>query len=72
MGGSRRGIFRQLLASMCAFGFIWQWHGGHVNMLLWWFIPNWLGVVTESLANVIATNTVVRQWEVSGRFNGLS
>ncbi|KAK2568690.1 Protein-cysteine N-palmitoyltransferase HHAT [Acropora cervicornis] len=63
MGGSRRGIFRQLLASMCAFGFIWQWHGGHVNMLLWWFIPNWLGVVAESWANVIATNTVVRQWE---------
>lgn len=63
MGGSRRGIFRQLLASMCAFGFIWQWHGGHVNMLLWWFIPNWLGVVAESLANVIATKTVVKQWE---------
>lgn len=67
MGGSRKGIFRQLLASMCAFAFIWQWHGGHVNLLLWWFIPNWLGVVTESLANVIATKTFVKQWEVSDR-----
>ena len=63
LGGSRKGVIRQIAASFCAFAFIWQWHGGHTHTL-WWFIPNWLGVVVESLAGMVLALPSVRRLEV--------
>lgn len=62
MGGSHKGIVRQLFASICTFAFIWQWHGGDV-VTLWWFIPNWMGVVTESMASIVLAKPFVKGLE---------
>lgn len=62
MGGSRKGFIRQVAGSFLAFAFIWQWHGSHVNTL-WWFIPNWLGVVVESIAGIVLAQPSVRRFE---------
>ena len=63
MGGSRKGVIRQLTGSFLSFAFIWQWHGGHLYAL-WWFIPNWLGVVVESAAGKVLAQPSVRRMEV--------
>ena len=63
LGGSRQGIIRQMLASFCSFAFIWQWHGGHLQTL-WWFIPNWFGVVVESIAGIVLAQPSVKRLEV--------
>ena len=63
MGGSRKGVIRQLTGSFLSFAFIWQWHGGHLYAL-WWFIPNWLGVVVESAAGKVLAHPSVRRMEV--------
>lgn len=62
MGGSRKGVIRQLTGSFLSFAFIWQWHGGHLYAL-WWFIPNWLGVVVESAAGKVLAHPSVRRME---------
>jgi len=66
MGGSRKGVIRQLTGSLLSFAFIWQWHGGHLYAL-WWFIPNWLGVVVESAAGKVLAQPSVRRMEVGVR-----
>ena len=63
MGGSRKGVIRQIAGSFLAFAFVWLWHGGHVQML-WWFIPNWLGVVVESTAGIVLMLSSVKRLEV--------
>lgn len=63
MGGSRRGVIRQLLGSFLAFMFVWAWHGGHRDTL-WWFIPNWLGVAIEGIAPSIVMLPLVKKIEV--------
>jgi hypothetical protein len=63
LGGSRRGVFRQVLASFLAFGFVWAWHGGNRDTL-WWFIPNWLGVAVEGLAASLVMLPLVKNVEV--------
>ncbi|XP_031557800.1 protein-cysteine N-palmitoyltransferase HHAT-like [Actinia tenebrosa] len=62
MGGSRKGVFRQLLGSFLAFGFVWAWHGGNPDTL-WWFMPNWLGVAVEGFAENIAMSPLVMRVE---------
>ena len=64
MGGSRKGVIRQIAGSFLTFAFIWLWHGGLVHNL-WWFIPNWLGVVVESMAGIVLMLPSVKQLEVS-------
>ena len=63
LGGSRSGVFRQIVASFFAFAFIWLWHGAHVHAI-WWFIPNWIGVVVESMAGIVLKLPSVTQLEV--------
>lgn len=63
LGGSRTGVFRQIVASFSAFAFIWLWHGAHAHTV-WWFIPNWIGVVVESMAGILLKLPSVRRWEV--------
>ncbi|XP_022091250.1 protein-cysteine N-palmitoyltransferase HHAT-like [Acanthaster planci] len=46
MGGSRHGFFRQLLASMLCFSFVFVWHGLETH-LFYWALINWLGTVNE-------------------------
>ena len=70
MGGSRKGVIRQLTGSFLSFAFIWQWHGGHLYAL-WWFIPNWLGVVVESAAGKVLAQPSVRRMEVGVRDRSL-
>lgn len=62
LGGSRSGVFRQIVASFFAFAFIWLWHGAHVHTI-WWFIPNWIGVVVESMAGIVLKLPSVTQLE---------
>ncbi|EDO38150.1 predicted protein [Nematostella vectensis] len=64
MGGSRKGIPRQITGSFLAFTFVWAWHGGQVDNL-WWFIPNCLGVVIEGLAGVVSDLPEVKAREAS-------
>ena len=59
VGGSRHGIVRQIAGSFIAFTFVWIWHGGYMSTL-WWFIPNWLGVVMESLAETSLLPAVIK------------
>ena len=63
LGGSRTGVFRQIVASFSAFAFIWLWHGAHAHTV-WWFIPNWIGVVVESIAGIVLKLPSVRRLEV--------
>ncbi|XP_078350071.1 protein-cysteine N-palmitoyltransferase HHAT-like [Oculina patagonica] len=62
LGGSRKGVIRQMTGSFLAFAFIWLWHGGHVHTM-WWFIPNWLGVVVESVAGIVLMLPSVKRLE---------
>ena len=51
MGGSRKGLVRQLMASFLCFGFVAFWHGA-TELLFLWGVVNWIGVVIESLAMI--------------------
>ena len=64
VGGSRRGFARQIAGSFLAFAFIWLWHGSNMH-IMWWCIPNWLGVVVESLAGTVLLFPPVKRLEVS-------
>ena len=63
MGGSRKGFARQIAGSFLTFAFIWLWHGSNMHILLW-CIPNWLGVVVESLAGIVLLLPTVKRLEV--------
>ena len=63
LGGSRHGLLWQLVGSFLAFCFVWGWHGGH-SPSLWWFIPNWLGIVVESVSGRVLQMPAVRDLEV--------
>lgn len=62
LGGSRKGVIRQIVASFSSFAFIWLWHGGHVYSI-WWFIPNWIGVMIESVAGKVLMLPSVKRLE---------
>ncbi|KAJ7365379.1 hypothetical protein OS493_005486 [Desmophyllum pertusum] len=66
MGGSRRGVIRQIAARFLLLPLYGYWHGGHVYAL-WWFIPNWLGVVVESVAGIVLMFPSVKQLRRSFR-----
>ncbi|XP_038072822.1 protein-cysteine N-palmitoyltransferase HHAT-like isoform X2 [Patiria miniata] len=48
MGGSKYGLFRQLLASVVCFSFVFVWHGLERH-LFYWALINWLGIANEML-----------------------
>lgn len=62
MGGSRKGFARQIAGSFLTFAFIWLWHGSNMH-IMWWCIPNWLGVVVESLAGIVLLLPSVKRLE---------
>ena len=49
LGGSRSGIFRQMLASFCSFAFVGFWHGGTEKYIAW-ALTNWAGIAVEGVA----------------------
>ncbi|KAK2878751.1 hypothetical protein Q8A67_019542 [Cirrhinus molitorella] len=48
LGGSRHGVFRKLVSTALAFGFVCFWHGCH-DYLQYWALLNWIGVVVENV-----------------------
>ena len=63
LGGSRRGVRMQLVASFSTFCFIWSWHGGYKSQL-WWFIPNWVGIVAETIGGRMLQIPAIKNKEV--------
>lgn len=61
MGGSRRGLLRQFLASFLCFAFVGFWHG-NTRLYMYWAITNWLGIVTESLVGCITRTTAFERF----------
>ena len=53
----------QLVASFSTFFFIWFWHGGY-RYQMWWFVPNWLGIVAEAIGERVLQSAFVREKEV--------
>ncbi|XP_078000729.1 protein-cysteine N-palmitoyltransferase HHAT-like [Glandiceps talaboti] len=47
-GGSKHGLFVQLLSSLMCFAYVAYWHGGE-NYLFVWCLLNWVGVSIETL-----------------------
>uniref|UniRef100_A0A671LDP2 Protein-cysteine N-palmitoyltransferase HHAT-like n=1 Tax=Sinocyclocheilus anshuiensis TaxID=1608454 RepID=A0A671LDP2_9TELE len=48
LGGSRHGVFRKLISTALAFGFVCFWHGCH-DYLQYWALLNWIGVLVENV-----------------------
>ena len=48
LGGSQRGLLRQLLASFCCFMFVYIWHGGEHYLFIWVFL-NFISIALESI-----------------------
>uniref|UniRef100_A0A8C2IL36 Hedgehog acyltransferase n=1 Tax=Cyprinus carpio TaxID=7962 RepID=A0A8C2IL36_CYPCA len=48
LGGSRHGVFRKLVSTALAFGFVCFWHGCH-DYLQYWALLNWIGVLVENV-----------------------
>uniref|UniRef100_A0A8C2DZ22 Hedgehog acyltransferase n=2 Tax=Cyprinus carpio TaxID=7962 RepID=A0A8C2DZ22_CYPCA len=47
LGGSHHGVFRKLISTALAFGFVCFWHGCH-DYLQYWAVLNWVGVLVEN------------------------
>ncbi|ELU12899.1 hypothetical protein CAPTEDRAFT_198699 [Capitella teleta] len=62
LGGSRKGAFRQLLASFLCFAFIYLWHGA-TRSLLFWALLNHAGIVAEVLGTKLTQMKFVQQME---------
>eukprot|EP00794_Sanderia_malayensis_P017012 gene17012-18725_t len=58
IGGSRSGLFRQILASFMCFAFVGYWHGGNERYFTW-AITNWLGVTLEGIVTVVVSSKIV-------------
>ncbi|XP_066928600.1 protein-cysteine N-palmitoyltransferase HHAT-like [Clytia hemisphaerica] len=52
MGGSKKGLVRQISASFLCFGFVAYWHGA-TELLFTWGVVNWVGIVLESMAKIL-------------------
>lgn len=65
MGGSRRGILWQMMASMTCFAFVCYWHGTDTH-LVYWAIFNCVGLQAEAivgkLAHLTRLNSVMLQY----------
>ncbi|CAB3976594.1 Hypothetical predicted protein [Paramuricea clavata] len=58
LGGSKHGIFRQLISSMATFAYVYYWHGAY-DYLLYWAVSQWLGVFIEAMAaKLLKTKTL--------------
>ncbi|XP_063957652.1 protein-cysteine N-palmitoyltransferase HHAT-like isoform X2 [Lytechinus pictus] len=53
LGGSRRGIIWQIMASICCFSFVCFWHGADEH-LIYWALFNCVGLQTEVLIGKLA------------------
>ncbi|XP_006814763.1 protein-cysteine N-palmitoyltransferase HHAT-like [Saccoglossus kowalevskii] len=51
LGGSRHGLFYQLISSLSCFMYVAYWHGGESHLYIWCLL-NWLGVSMETLGNM--------------------
>ncbi|XP_013416439.1 protein-cysteine N-palmitoyltransferase HHAT [Lingula anatina] len=60
LGGSRHGLFSQLLATAACFIFVYYWHGNEVY-LAWWSILNFTGVVMEVIGRKTITSEAVQR-----------
>ena len=63
LGGSKKGIGRQLVASAVCFSFIFWWHGGEWN-LFYWSLVNFVGICLETGGRLFADIPRIVQWEV--------
>lgn len=52
MGGSKAGVLRQQLASICCFAMVYYWHGGSTHVL-YWAILNWFGLTIETIGETL-------------------
>ena len=60
LGGSRFGLFRQILASFCSFAFVGFWHGGTEKYIAW-ALTNWAGIAAEAFASRVMMLAVSRR-----------
>lgn len=63
LGGSRKGILRQLLGSAVCFAFIFWWHGAEWY-LLYWCMANFVGICLETGGRLFSQLPRVVHWEV--------
>ncbi|XP_012685276.2 protein-cysteine N-palmitoyltransferase HHAT [Clupea harengus] len=59
LGGSHSGVFRKVLSTALAFGFVCFWHGGH-DYLQQWALLNWAGVLLENALSTLLTSAPLR------------
>ena len=64
LGGSHSGVFRKVLSTALAFGFVCFWHGGH-DYLQQWALLNWAGVLLENALSTLLTSAPLRTLIVS-------
>ena len=66
LGGSRKGLPRQILSSMLTFAYVYYWHGAD-RFLMYWAISQWLGVFLEAMAGKLLKTKQIQNLEVSPR-----
>ncbi|XP_026104596.1 protein-cysteine N-palmitoyltransferase HHAT-like, partial [Carassius auratus] len=57
LGGSRHGVFRKLISTALAFGFVCFWHGCH-DYLQYWALLNWVGVLVENVLALVSSRSL--------------
>lgn len=63
LGGSRHGTFRQLLATMVCYLFVFVWHGGTMYMFVWAGL-NFVDIMIEAMAKLVSSWPPFIQFEV--------
>ena len=63
LGGSRQGIFRQVVSSVATFAYVYYWHGAY-DYLLYWAILQWCGVFIEAMTAKLLKTKRLRYLEV--------
>ncbi len=63
LGGSKHGIFRQVISSVATFGYVYYWHGAY-DYLLYWAISQWLGVFIEAMTGRLLKTKTLQHLEV--------
>ncbi|CAH1792742.1 unnamed protein product [Owenia fusiformis] len=64
MGGSKKGVLRQLLGSIVCFSFIYYWHGAEKHLAIWAFL-NFIGITIETLGKLFSKLQSVVQFRES-------
>ncbi|KAI8514663.1 hypothetical protein Bbelb_072540 [Branchiostoma belcheri] len=63
LGGSRSGLFRQIVASVATFVFVYFWHGASHNLFIWAALQ-FFGVLLETLTRRFMRLPAIRAWEL--------